>query len=177
MVNTRFLFAALLAGATWMIAGTAQAEVAVGDDAPEFELVGSDGKTYSSEELKGKSAVVIAWYPKAFTGGCTKECKSLREQGDAIREFQVAYFTASVDAVDKNTDFAKSLDVDYPILSDPNKSVAKAFGCLNDRGVANRWTYYIGKDGKILYVDKSVKAAEHGQAIAAKLAELGVEKK
>ena len=55
--------------------------------------------------------------------------------------------------------------------------MAKAFGCLSDRGFSNRWTYYIGKDGKILYVDKSVKAAEHGKAIADKLAELGVDKK
>ena len=89
----------------------------------------------------------------------------------------MAYFTASVDSVEKNTDFAKSLDVDYPILSDPKKTVAEAFGCLNARGMSSRWTYYIGKDGKILYVDKSVKAADHGKAIADKLEELGVAKK
>jgi peroxiredoxin Q/BCP len=94
-----------------------------------------------------------------------------------LRKFNLAYFTASVDSVEQNTDFAKSLDLDYPILSDPSKKVAEAFGCLNARGMSNRWTYYIGKDGKILYVDKSVKAAEHGKAIAEKLAELGVEKK
>ncbi len=94
-----------------------------------------------------------------------------------LREYNVAYFTASVDSVQKNTDFAQSLDLDYPILSDPTKEVATAFGCLSERGFSNRWTYYIGKDGKILYVDKSVKTGEHGQDIAAKLAELGVEKK
>lgn len=77
----------------------------------------------------------------------------------------------------KNTDFAKSLDIDYPILSDPEKTVAKAFGCLNARGMSSRWTYYIGKNGKILYVDKEVKAGDHGQAIADKLAELEVAKK
>lgn len=49
--------------------GLAQAEVSVGDDAPEFEMVGSDGKTYTNADFKGKKAVVIAWYPKAFTGG------------------------------------------------------------------------------------------------------------
>ncbi len=93
-----------------------------------------------------------------------------------LKQFNVAYFTASVDSVEKNTEFAKSLDLDYPILSDPSKKVAKAFGCLNDRGLSNRWTYYIGIDNKILYVDKKVKAAEHGKSIAAKLEELGVEK-
>ncbi len=94
-----------------------------------------------------------------------------------IRDFDVAYFTASVDPVQKNTDFAKSLDLDYPILSDPEKQLADALGCLNARGMSNRWTYYIGKDGKILYIDKAVKAGDHGKAIAKKLKELGLDKK
>lgn len=154
-----------------------QGEVAVGDDAPAFELKGSDGKTYSSDQFKGKQVVVIAWFPKAFTGGCTKECKSMRENGDLLRDYDVAYFTASVDDVEKNTEFAKSLELDYPILSDPDKTVSTALGCLNERGVTNRWTYYIGKDGKILYIDKAVKTEDHGKDIAAKLGELGVAKK
>ena len=56
-----------------------------GDPAPAFSLVGSDGKTYSLSQLKGKP-VVIAWFPKAFTTGCTIECKSMREAGDQIRQ-------------------------------------------------------------------------------------------
>ena len=50
-------------------ASIAQAEVSVGDDAPEFKMIGSDGKSYTNADFKGKKAVVIAWYPKAFTGG------------------------------------------------------------------------------------------------------------
>ena len=56
----------------------AKGEVKVGDMMPSFELVGSDGVTYRGDDLKGKRAYVIAWFPKAFTGGCTKECKSMR---------------------------------------------------------------------------------------------------
>ena len=82
-----------------------------------------------------------------------------------LRQFDVAYFTASVDSVEKNTDFAESLDLDYPILSDPSKQFA------------NRWTYYIGKDGTILHIDKQVKTGSHGEDIAAKLTELGIPKK
>ena len=82
-----------------------------------------------------------------------------------------------MDSVETNTDFAKSLDLDYPILSDPDKTFSTALGCLNARGLINRWTYYVGEDGKILYVDKSVKAADHGSAIAEKLGELGIKKK
>lgn len=90
----------------------------------------------------------------------------------------MAYFTASCDPAKKNADFAKSLNLDYPILSDPGKQTAKAFGVLNEqRGFSNRWTYYIGKNGRILHVDKSVKSGAHGADIANKLAELGVAKK
>lgn len=90
----------------------------------------------------------------------------------------MAYFTASCDPVKKNTDFAKSLNLDYPILSDPSKKTAKAYGVLNEqRGFSLRWTYYIGKNGKVLHVDKKVKAGSHGTDVAKKLGALGVDKK
>ena len=74
-----------------------------------------------------------------------------------------------------NKAFAESLGVDYPILSDASKEVAKAYGVVTpERNSPFRWTFYIGKDGKILFIDKEVKAAEHGAHIAAKLMELGV---
>jgi thioredoxin-dependent peroxiredoxin len=158
-----------------IIAGAAAAELKVGDAAPPFSLKGSDGQTYTLEQFKGKSAVVIAWFPKAFTGGCTKECKSLRENSKALHDLKVAYFTASVDAPDQNEKFAKSLDLDYPILSDPDKSVAKEYGVLNpERGFANRWTFYIDKEGVIKEIDKKVNAPQAGPDIAAKLKELGL---
>ena len=101
-----------------------------------FSLQGSDGKTYTLEQFKGKSAVVIAWFPKAFTGGCTNECKSLRANSKALKDLNVAYFTASVDTPEENKKFAESLDLDYPILSDPDKTVAKAYGVVHaGRGV------------------------------------------
>ena len=154
------------------------AELKIGDDAPDFSLVGSDGKTYKLSDFKGKQAVVVAWFPRAFTGGCTKECKAFKEQGSSIREYEVAYFTASNDPAEKNKAFAESLGVDYPILSDPDSSVAKAYGVLNDKGTAAlRWTYYIGADGKILHIDKTPKVESHGADVAKKLGELGVAKK
>ena len=156
------------------------AELKAGDPAPNFKLQGSDGKTYSLADFKGKQAVVIAWFPKAFTGGCTTECKHLKAEGAAVKKFDVAYFTASVDAHEGekgNAAFAKSLELDYPILSDPKKELAGSLGVLNERGMASRWTYYIGKDGKILHVDKAVKPASAATDIAAKLKELGVAQK
>ncbi len=150
----------------------------VGDMAPDFEMTGTDGKVYKAKDFVGKEAVVIAWYPRAFTGGCTKECKSFRESGAQLKDFKVAYFTASTDPVDKNKEFAKSLDLDYPILSDPEGKNAKMFGVLRDDGkAANRVTFIIGSNGKVLAVDDKVKTETHAQDIAGQLEKLGVPRK
>jgi len=183
MRRTHLLAAAGLCALGLCVAlSTAQAEdkavAKEGEKAPEFKLKGSDGKEYSLKQFAGKQAVVVAWFPKAFTGGCTKECKSMRENGEKIRQFDVAYFTASTDDVEKNTDFAKSLMLDYPILSDPGKEVAKAYGVVHEgREVPERWTFYIDKEGVIKAIDKKVATETHGDDIAKKLAELGVAKK
>lgn len=92
-----------------------------------------------------------------------------------LRRFRVQYFAASVDSPETNAKFAASLGLDYPILSDPGKNVARAFGVLSASGYASRWTFYIGSDGRILDVDKHVNASTHGPAIAARLGELGIE--
>lgn len=162
----------LALGAAGRAAG---ADLKPGDKAPAFTMQGSDGKTYTLDDFKGKKAVVIAWYPKAFTPGCTKECKSFREHSDSMKKLNVAYFTASVDTPEYNKKFAQSLGVDYPILSDPDKSVAKAYGVLNEgRGVANRWTFYIDRNGVIKEIDKKVNAPQAGPDVAAKVKELGL---
>jgi peroxiredoxin Q/BCP len=90
----------------------------------------------------------------------------------------VAYFSASVDAPDTNRQFAQSLGVDYPLLSDPAKTVAKAYGVVDeDQPFASRWTFYIGQDGRILHIDKQVNPVTQGKVIVAKLAELGIRRR
>jgi peroxiredoxin Q/BCP len=168
---------ALACGTIGVCGASQAADLKPGDPAPEFSLQGSDGKTYKLADLKGKT-VVVAWFPKAFTGGCTKECKALKEQGDAVRQYNVAYFTASCDAPDENKKFAESLELDYPILSDPGKATAAAYGVLNESKERSlRWTFFIGPDGKIQHIEKKVGVESHGKDVAAKLAELGAAKK
>ena len=160
-----------------MAAPTAAAELKVGDAAPDFTLQATDGKTYKLSDFKGKQAVVIAWFPKAFTQGCTIECKSLAANGDKIRKFDVTYFMASVDPLEGekgNTAFAKEKRRDFPMLGDPTKATATAYGVLNDRGMANRWTFYIDKGGKIAAIDKMVKPATSAEDMIAKLGEINV---
>lgn len=83
----------------------------------------------------------------------------------------------SVDTVEDNTKFAQMHEADYPILSDVSKSVANAYGVLGPSGLARRWTFYIGTDGKILHIDKTVKPASAGPDMVAKLAELNIPKR
>jgi thioredoxin-dependent peroxiredoxin len=158
----------------------AAAELNVGDKAPDFALAASDGKTYRLSDFRGKKAVVLAWFPKAFTGGCTVECKSLAANGDKIRQYEVAYFMASVDSVEGekgNKAFAESEKADFPILSDPTKETATAYGVVHpERGFAMRWTFYIDKDGKVAAIDKAVKPPTSAEDLLAKLAELKVAK-
>ncbi len=161
----------LLAGA----AGAQDAQLQAGDMAPDFSLQASDGKTYDLVDFRGEQAVVIAWYPRAFTRGCTIECKSLAENGHLIREYEVTYFMASVDPLEENTAFAAEQNADFPLLSDPTKVTANAYGVLNQRGMANRWTFYIGESGRILYIDKEVRPRTSAEDMAARLGELGVD--
>ena len=89
----------------------------------------------------------------------------------------MAYFAASTDDAETNRKFAESLGLDYPILSDPTKETAKAYGALMAMGFASRWTFYIGKDGNLLFVDREVSTKTAGADIARKLSELGVAKR
>src|SRR5271157_6065862 len=94
-------------------------ELKVGDMAPDFNLPGSDGQIHRLSDYRGRQAVVLAWFPKAFTPGCTTECKAIAAGQAKLQDFEAAYFAASVDLPKKNRDFAKSVGAQYPILSDP----------------------------------------------------------
>jgi len=146
----------------------------IGDQAPDFELQATDGNTYTLSQYHDKEAVVIAWYPRAFTSGCTIECKSLAQNGHLLKDLEVAYFMASVDDLETNTEFAEENDADFPLLSDPSKKTAEAYDVLAFYGVPKRHTFYIGKNGKLLFVDKQINAATSAEDIAQKLKTLGI---
>ncbi|MEQ1760803.1 MAG: redoxin domain-containing protein [Vicinamibacterales bacterium] len=169
--------------------------VKVGDMAPDFTLPGSDGKTHKLSEYRGKTMVVLAWFPKAFTGGCTTECKSLAENGDKIQKYQVAYFMASTDQLEDQIAFAKATSVavqgrngeslgrtvekksaDFPMLADPSGASARAYGVADelDRGRARRWTFYIDKSGRVAAIDTAVRPATSAEDMIAKLVDLKV---
>ena len=156
-------------------ARTALAAPAVGDAAPDFSLPGSDGKSHKLSDFRGRKGVVLAWFPKANSAHCSAECKSLRESGAAISGAGAALFAISVDDAATNKRFAESLGLDYPVLSDASKDVAKAYGVLNPaNGLAQRWTFFIGKDGKIRQIDQAVQPTTHGESVAQQAKKLGL---
>ena len=87
----------------------------------------------------------------------------------------MAFFEASVDSAERNREVAEALELEHPILSDPGKGAAAAYGVLaGGRRTAARWTFYIGADGRILYIDKAVIADGHGEDVPARLDALGI---
>ena len=89
----------------------------------------------------------------------------------------MAYFAVSVDTPEENTKFAQHVEADYPILADPEKGTAKAYGVLGASGFASRWTFYVGVDGRIVHIDKGVKVSTAGPDVAAKLGELKIDRR
>ena len=162
----------------FMSAGCATgASLEAGSRAPDWTLPGSDGNDHALSELLNDGAVVLAWFPKANTMGCTQECKSLAENGDKIREFRASYFMASADSIETNTAFAKKYGADFPILSDETKQVGEAYGVMTPFGFPLRHTFYIGTDGRILAIDRKVNVNTAAEEIVAMLESLGVEKR
>lgn len=166
--------AVLAIGVSRLTAG----ELEAGDKAPSFSLIGSDGKTYKLSDYRGDKVVVLAWFPKAFTPGCTTQCTALAQADNPLKRYDVAYFTASCDSAKTNAKFAESVGAEYPILADPGCETAEAYGVVNTlRRWPQRWTFIIGTDGRILHIDKSVRPATHAADVAEKLEELGVAKR
>lgn len=154
-------------------ASSMAAELHVGDTAPDFALQASDGQTYRLADFRNKESVVLAWFPKAFTRGCTVECKSLAKNGHLIKKYRASYFMVSTDPPEANKGFAAETQADFPLLSDPTKETAKAYGVLNLFRMASRYTFYIGPDGKIRAIDKAVNPATSAEDMAAMLGKLG----
>lgn len=136
-----------------------------GDVAPEFTLQASDGRTYRLIDYRHHQMVVLAWFPKAFTGGCTMQCESIGARIGRLRELGAVVFGANVDTPETNRQFAEALGLDFPILSDPSHATARAYGVENATGLPSRCTFYIGTHGRIVQVDAGVRVGTNGADI------------
>lgn len=105
------------------------------------------------------------------------ECKSLRESGEELKKFDIVYFGASCDTEEKNKEFAEKLELDYPLLSDTSKEVAKSHGILIRNRFSNRTTIIVDKSGKIVHIEDKVNVRNAGKQLVEILEKLEVPKK
>ena len=129
----------------------------VGDMAPDFTLPATTGDKVTLSSFRGKAPVVLAFFPAAFTGGCTKEMLALSGQHAAKFEgASTKIFGISGDNTPSQKEFAKQLNVAFPILSDfAQRKVMADYGVLlPNLGMANRTTFVIDKDGKIVHIEE-----------------------
>jgi peroxiredoxin Q/BCP len=127
-----------------------------GDVAPQFDLPTQDGSTLSLQEALQHGPVVLFFYPKASTPGCTKESCHFRDLAAEFAAAGAQRIGISADAVDKQAAFAGKHDFDFPLLSDTDRAVAKAYGVKRPGPLMNaRATFVIGEDGRIIEVIKS----------------------
>lgn len=122
-----------------------------GDNAPEFTLPDQTGAEVSLKDLLENGPVVLFFYPKAMTAGCTKESCHFRDLATEFAAVGAQRIGISADGVERQAEFAAKHDFDYPLLSDKNRKVAAAFGVKRPGPLmSRRATFVIGTDGKVL---------------------------
>jgi peroxiredoxin Q/BCP len=160
------------------------AALEVGDPAPEFTVKDDQGKDWKSSEHFGKNLVVVYFYPADTTGGCTKQACGFRDNLSKLKEAGVEVVGVSGDSVRNHQLFKKQQNLNFTLLADEDGEVAGKFGVpftkgeksvkatidgkeetLVRKGTSKRWTFIVGKDGKIAYRDADVDAAKDSEAV------------
>ncbi|ABW01076.1 peroxiredoxin [Caldivirga maquilingensis] len=131
-----------------------------GEEAPNFELSDHNGSTIRLSDYRGRW-IVLYFFPKAFTPGCTIETKEFSRLWDELEKMGVTVFGISTDSVETQRKFAEKYGVKFKLLSDHDKNASKAYGVLGLIGMAERVTFIINPEGKVVKVIKGVKPDEH----------------
>ncbi len=140
--------------------------------ATDFTLQDAYGKSYTLSDYKDKSPVVVYFYPKANTSGCTTQACGIRDVYSKFKENNIVVFGISVDQKEDLKEFIKDHNLNFPLLSDADKKVSKAYGVLNDFGLSNRITFIIDKNGKIAELMRDVDVSTHADQIYEKASKL-----
>lgn len=146
-----------------------------GDPAPNFSGQTQTGETISLADFSGKT-VVLYFYPKDDTPGCTKEACSFRDSADALDDANVVVIGVSADSSASHLKFAEKYDLPFHLIADTEKTIINAYGCWGEKkmyGVARmgilRHTYVINGDGTIRKIFTKVKTAVHADEVLAVL--------
>jgi peroxiredoxin Q/BCP len=143
-----------------------------GDRAPAFSAPSYDGSTVKLADFSGSKNVVLFFYSRDNTSGCTREARALRDAAGELEKRSTAIIGVSADGLDSHGRFATNNELTFPLLADTDGRIADAYGVLKDSGRAERATFLIGKDGSLLHVWPKVSITGHAEEIVAKLDEL-----
>ncbi|MCY3734659.1 MAG: thioredoxin-dependent thiol peroxidase [Chloroflexi bacterium] len=142
-----------------------------GDQAPDFELADQDGKVHKLADYAGQT-VVLYFYPRDNTPGCTKQACSFRDDMDEISAEGAVVLGVSTDTAESHQKFIDQYDLNFPLLVDSDAEVATRYGAWGEKTLygrksigMTRATFVIGPDGVLSKVWKRAKAADHGQAV------------
>lgn len=145
----------------------------VGSKAPGFTTKDQDGKEVKLSDYAGKK-VVLYFYPKDDTPGCTKEACNLRDNYKALQDAGFAILGVSIDDEESHQKFIQKFDLPFPLLADTDKQIVEAYGVWGEKNMygkkfmgIHRVTYVIGEDGTIKHVFKKVKTEAHAEQILA----------
>ena len=172
------LAAAGLAAALLRPRAAQAAMLNVGDQAPNFStnaIAGNQTIPIHLKDYRGRR-VVLYFYPKDNTPGCTREACAFRDGYTKLQNWGITVFGCSVDSADAHRAFAKKYGLPFPLLLDPDKKIAQAYGADNGipiLGLDKRVTYVIGEDGRIVAVYPQVDPATHANQI---IQDLGADK-
>lgn len=151
-------------------------QLKVGDIAPDFEAETDKEEKIRLSEFKGKNNVILYFYPKDNTPGCTKEACSFRDNMGRLKAYGISVLGVSTDSVASHQRFRDKYELNFPLISDKPKEIARAYGVLPPgKKTAQRTTFLIDKEGKIRYIWLKVKVAGHVDEILEKIQELGLD--
>lgn len=136
-----------------------------GSYAPDFTLQDAYGNNYTLSDYRTKNPVVVYFYPKANTPGCTKQACGVRDNINRFNENEIIIFGVSVDSKESLKEFIDDHNLNFPLLSDESKEISKAYGVLNNLGIDSRITFVIDKEGKIAEVIRDVDVTTHADDV------------
>ncbi|BDR91044.1 peroxiredoxin [Vulcanisaeta souniana] len=131
-----------------------------GEEAPDFELKSHDGETIRLSNYRGRW-IVLYFFPKAFTSGCTRETQEFTRLWDEFEKLGVVVLGISTDPASTQRKFAEKYGVKFKLLSDSEKRASQVYGVLRPTGTAERTTFIINPEGKVAKVIRRVKPEEH----------------
>src|SRR5271170_3543796 len=171
-MKTNWFATLLVAGSILCSAATTFAAMPkAGDTAPLFEGTDQNGKEFKLADLVGEKIVLLYFYPKDFTGGCTKEACSFRDGFEDFATNNVEIVGVSFDSADSHLKFIARYKLNFTLLADPDGKIADIYGVrMAGKNMARRVSFLIGLDGKIVHVtdtgNPDVHLAEMKVAIA-----------